>query len=82
MLKLRAPLVLDLPQEAWFDVGLMHKDIRLALAMARDLGIELPSAAVADQMLTRAAQLGYEHRDIAALYQVLARTGDHAPEEG
>jgi 3-hydroxyisobutyrate dehydrogenase-like beta-hydroxyacid dehydrogenase len=80
MLKLRAPLVLDLPQEAWFDVGLMHKDIRLALAMARDLGIQLPSTAAAGQMLTRAAQLGYQHRDIAALFQVLARTGDHPPE--
>ena len=29
MLKARAPLVLDLPEEAWFDVSLMHKDIRL-----------------------------------------------------
>ena len=29
MLKARAPLVLDLPEEAWFDVGLMHKDITL-----------------------------------------------------
>jgi 3-hydroxyisobutyrate dehydrogenase-like beta-hydroxyacid dehydrogenase len=82
MLKLRAPLVLDLPQEAWFDVGLMHKDIQLALAMARDLGIQLPSTGVADQMLTRAAQLGYEHRDIAALFQVLARTSDHGPDGG
>ena len=32
MLKARLPLVLDLPDEAWFDVALMHKDIRLALA--------------------------------------------------
>jgi 3-hydroxyisobutyrate dehydrogenase-like beta-hydroxyacid dehydrogenase len=82
MLKLRAPLVLDLPQEAWFDVGLMHKDIRLALAVARDLGIQLPSTGVADQMLTRAAQLGYEHRDIAALFQVLARISDQEPDGG
>ena len=27
MLKARAPLVLDLPEEAWFDIGLMQKDI-------------------------------------------------------
>jgi hypothetical protein len=27
-------------------------------------------------MLTRAAELGYEHRDIAALYEVLARMND------
>ncbi len=50
--------------------------------MARDLGIELPSASVADQMLTRAAQLGYEHQDIAALFQVLARAHDHTPDGG
>ena len=79
MLKLRAPLVLDLPEEAWFDVGLMQKDIRLALAMARDLGIRLPSTGVADEMLTRAVQLGYERRDIAALFEVLARTNDAPP---
>jgi 3-hydroxyisobutyrate dehydrogenase len=82
MLKLRAPLVLDLPQEAWFDVGLMHKDIQLALAVARDLGIQLPSTGVADQMLTKAAQLGYEHRDIAAFFQVLAQASGHARDGG
>ena len=30
MLKARVPLVLDKPDETWFDVELMHKDIRLA----------------------------------------------------
>jgi 3-hydroxyisobutyrate dehydrogenase-like beta-hydroxyacid dehydrogenase len=76
MLKLRAPLVLDLPQEAWFDVGLLQKDIRLALAVADDVGIRLPSTGVIDEMLTRAVELGYERRDIAALFEVLARTND------
>src|SRR5205823_7103013 len=31
MLKARAELVLDLPDEAWFDVSLMQKDVALAL---------------------------------------------------
>jgi 3-hydroxyisobutyrate dehydrogenase-like beta-hydroxyacid dehydrogenase len=75
MLQARAPLVLDLPQEAWFDVSLMQKDVRLARAAARELGFGLPSAKAADAMLTRARELGYEHRDIAALYEVLARSG-------
>ena len=44
MLKARVPLVLDLPDEAWFDIGLMHKDVRLALATARELDVPLPSA--------------------------------------
>ena len=74
MLKARAPLVLDLPEEAWFDIGFMHKDIRLALETGEELEIPLPTARAADAMLTRAAELGYEHRDIAALFQVLERT--------
>jgi 3-hydroxyisobutyrate dehydrogenase-like beta-hydroxyacid dehydrogenase len=72
-LKARAPLMLDLPDEAWFDVGLMQKDIVLALEAARDLRVPLPSAATADELLTVARALGYERRDLAALFQVLAR---------
>jgi 3-hydroxyisobutyrate dehydrogenase-like beta-hydroxyacid dehydrogenase len=72
MLQARAPLVLDLPEQAWFDVQLMHKDIRLALEAARDANAPLPAASVADSMLGRAEEMGYGHRDIAALFQVLA----------
>jgi len=75
MLKARAPLVLDLPDEAWFDVRLMHKDIGLALALASQLGIRLPSAGAADEELSQAEQLGYGERDIASAFQVLADTG-------
>jgi 3-hydroxyisobutyrate dehydrogenase-like beta-hydroxyacid dehydrogenase len=71
MLKARADLVLDLPDEAWFDVSLMQKDIALALDTARQLHVPLPSAATADQLLTLAGALGYEHRDLAALFEVL-----------
>ena len=74
MLKARAPLVLDLPERAWFDVQLMHKDIRLALQAARESNIPLPAALAADNVLSQAEQLGYRHRDIAGLYQVLAKT--------
>ena len=53
----------------------MQKDIRLALALAGDQGIQLPSASGADEMLSRAVELGYEHQDIAALFEVLGRMG-------
>ncbi len=72
MLQARAPLALDLPEQAWFDVRLMHKDIRLALAAARESSIPLPAAAAADSVLSHAEQMGYGHRDIAGLFQVLA----------
>jgi len=73
MLKARAPLVLDLPEEAWFNVELMQKDIALALDAARQLRVPLLSAAVADEILTTARAFGYERRDIAALFEVLSR---------
>jgi 3-hydroxyisobutyrate dehydrogenase-like beta-hydroxyacid dehydrogenase len=74
MLKARVPLLLDLPEHAWFDVALMQKDIQLALKTADELAVPLPSTAIADEMLTRARELGYAHRDLAALHEVLART--------
>jgi 3-hydroxyisobutyrate dehydrogenase-like beta-hydroxyacid dehydrogenase len=79
MLKARVPLVLDRPEETWFDVGLMHKDIRLARHAGADLAIPLPTATVADEILTSADQLGYGQRDIAALHDVLGRLSADAP---
>jgi 3-hydroxyisobutyrate dehydrogenase-like beta-hydroxyacid dehydrogenase len=74
MLKARIPLLLNLPEQAWFDIAMMHKDIRLALEAAQAIDVPLPSAAAADQVLTRARELGYERRDIAAFHEVLSRT--------
>jgi 3-hydroxyisobutyrate dehydrogenase-like beta-hydroxyacid dehydrogenase len=72
MLKARSELVLDLPEDAWFDISLMQKDIALALETGRELRVPLPSAATADEVLTVARALGYERRDIAALFEVFA----------
>jgi 3-hydroxyisobutyrate dehydrogenase-like beta-hydroxyacid dehydrogenase len=73
MLKARVPLLLDLPDQAWFDIALMHKDIRLARQTGAELATLLPSAAVADGVLTKAEELGYADRDIAGLHDVLAK---------
>ncbi len=74
MLQARAPLALDLPDQAWFNVRLMHKDIRLALQAARETRVPVPAASAAHRALSRAEALGYGLQDIAALFQVLART--------
>jgi 3-hydroxyisobutyrate dehydrogenase-like beta-hydroxyacid dehydrogenase len=71
MLKARAPLVLDLPDDAWFDISLMRKDIELALATARELDVPLGTAERADEVLAAAGRLGYDRRDLAALFEVL-----------
>jgi 3-hydroxyisobutyrate dehydrogenase-like beta-hydroxyacid dehydrogenase len=82
MLKARADLVLDLPDEAWFDVSLMQKDIVLALDAARQLRVPLPTAAAADEMLTLARASGYERRDIASLVEVLSQLTSDPDQHG
>lgn len=79
MLKARVPLVLDMPNETWFDVELMHKDIRLARQAATELGLPIPSVRAADDILGKAEELGYAHRDIAAVHEVLARLSNGGP---
>jgi 3-hydroxyisobutyrate dehydrogenase-like beta-hydroxyacid dehydrogenase len=78
MLKARVPLVLDKTDETWFDVLLMHKDIRLARQAGLEVATPLPTAAVADEILTGAERLGYGERDIAAMYEVLGRLPEDA----
>ena len=72
MLKSRGPLLLDLPEQAWFDVALMRKDLGLALRAASTLDVPLPSASVANELYTAADAMGYEDQDIAVVYEVLA----------
>jgi 3-hydroxyisobutyrate dehydrogenase-like beta-hydroxyacid dehydrogenase len=71
MLKARAPIIFDLPDEAWFSLAFMRKDVELALDAAHELEIPLPTAGRADEVLKRARELGYEQRDLAALFRVL-----------
>jgi len=73
MLRYRGPFVLKQPDEAWFDVNMMRKDMLLALEAGRDLDVTLPTTAVADQLLTTARAIGLEERDFATVFTVLAR---------
>jgi 3-hydroxyisobutyrate dehydrogenase-like beta-hydroxyacid dehydrogenase len=73
MVKYRGPFVLGLPDEAWFDVNMMQKDLLVALEMGRELGVPLPTTATANQLLTAARALGWEKKDFAVLFDVLAR---------
>jgi 3-hydroxyisobutyrate dehydrogenase-like beta-hydroxyacid dehydrogenase len=72
MLQARAPLLRELPDDAWFDVAMMQKDLRLALEAGRNEGLLMPSTTVADEMLSTARAAGYDHRDIAVLFRTLS----------
>jgi 3-hydroxyisobutyrate dehydrogenase-like beta-hydroxyacid dehydrogenase len=72
MVKYRGPFVLHMPDEAWFDVDMMQKDLLLALEMGRQLDVPLPTTAVTNQWLTAARAIGLQKQDFAVLFTVLA----------
>jgi 3-hydroxyisobutyrate dehydrogenase-like beta-hydroxyacid dehydrogenase len=73
MVQYRGPFVLQQPDEAWFDVNMMQKDMLLALEMGRQLNVPLPSTALANEFLTAARGMGWEKKDFAVVFDVLAR---------
>jgi 3-hydroxyisobutyrate dehydrogenase-like beta-hydroxyacid dehydrogenase len=73
MLKYRGPMILEQPEEAWFDVNMMQKDMNLALEAGRKLDVPMPTTAVSNELLTAARGMGLEHYDFAIVYEVLAQ---------
>ena len=72
MIKYRGPFVLKLPEEAWFNVNMMQKDMLLALELGRNLDVPMPSTAVTNEFLTAARGMGLVERDFAVVFDVLA----------
>ena len=72
MLKYRGPFVLEMPDEAWFDVNMMQKDMLLALEAGRELDVPMPTTAASNELLTAARAMGLERHDFAVVYEVLA----------
>jgi len=73
MVQYRGPMVLNMPDEAWFDVNMMQKDMLLALEMGRQLGVPLPTTAVTNEMLTAARAMGLAEKDFAIIFKVLEK---------
>jgi 3-hydroxyisobutyrate dehydrogenase-like beta-hydroxyacid dehydrogenase len=73
MVQYRGPMVLKMPDEAWFNVNMMQKDMLLALELGRQVDVPLPATAAANEMLTAARGMGLQERDFAIVFQVLAR---------
>jgi 3-hydroxyisobutyrate dehydrogenase-like beta-hydroxyacid dehydrogenase len=73
MVKYRGPFVLEMPEEAWFDVNMMQKDMDLALELGRQLDVPLPTTAITNELLTAARGMGMAEQDFAVLFNVLAK---------
>src|SRR5581483_4044850 len=72
MVQYRGPFVLKQPDEAWFNVNMMQKDMLLALDMGRKLNVPLPTTAISNEFLTAARAMGLAEQDFAVVFEVLA----------
>jgi 3-hydroxyisobutyrate dehydrogenase-like beta-hydroxyacid dehydrogenase len=73
MVKYRGPFVLGMPDEAWFNVNMMQKDLNLAQELGQQLDVPLPTTAATNEMLTAARGMGMAEEDFAIIFDVLAR---------
>jgi 3-hydroxyisobutyrate dehydrogenase-like beta-hydroxyacid dehydrogenase len=71
-LKYRTPFILEMPDEAWFNVNMMQKDMLLALEMGRELDVALPTVSISNEYLTAARAMGLAKQDFAVVFKVLA----------
>lgn len=70
-MKYRAPFILKMPDEVWFSAAMMKKDIQLALDLGKELGVTLKTAELANEMLTKAIEMGWGDEDFAVLFRVV-----------
>jgi 3-hydroxyisobutyrate dehydrogenase-like beta-hydroxyacid dehydrogenase len=73
MVQYRGPFVIQQPEEAWFNVNMMQKDLQLAMELGRKLDVPVPTTAITNEFLTAARGMGWEKLDFAVIFDVLAR---------
>jgi 3-hydroxyisobutyrate dehydrogenase-like beta-hydroxyacid dehydrogenase len=67
-IKQRAPYILAPPKQGLFSIKLMQKDLLLALAYGRQLGVPLPNTAITNEALTAACSQNYGDEDLSILF--------------
>lgn len=73
----RGPFILEgkMPEVPLADVNLQQKDMLLVLELGRKLGVPLPLAAAANEMMNACRGLGIDHRDFVTAHEVYRRLG-------
>jgi 3-hydroxyisobutyrate dehydrogenase-like beta-hydroxyacid dehydrogenase len=79
MVQYRGPFVLKQPDQAWFNVNMMQKDMLLALELGRQLDVPMPTTAVTNEFLTAARGMGLVEKDFAVVFDVLAQMSGVRP---
>ena len=72
MVTYRGPFVLQMPEEVWFNVNMMQKDLLMALEIGRQANVPLPTTSAVNEFLTAARAMGLAEQDFAVIFKVLA----------
>ena len=77
VLAYRGPFILEgkMPEVPLADVNLQQKDMLLVLELGRRLGMPVPLAAAANEMMNACRGLGIDHRDFVTAHEVYRRLG-------
>ena len=77
VLRYRGPFILEgrMPEVPLADVNLQQKDMMLVLDLGRKLGMPVPLAAAANEMMNACRGLGLDHRDFVTAHEVYRRLG-------
>lgn len=73
----RGPFILEgnMPEAPLANVNLQQKDMMLVLDLGRKLGMPVPLAAAANEMMNACRGLGLDHRDFVTAHEVYRRLG-------
>lgn len=64
--------IMDGNYDGGFAIALQHKDLRLALDAANDIGAPLMMGSIATQVFELAKEKGYSRKDISSVYDMLS----------
>ena len=74
ILEIQAPKMMSRRFDGQIESRLHHKDILIALEMAKELGLRLPASTLAADVLTKLQQAGGAHLDSAAVFSILEQS--------
>jgi 3-hydroxyisobutyrate dehydrogenase-like beta-hydroxyacid dehydrogenase len=75
VLDVKAPMLLEKNYAPSFPLRLMHKDMALALALAKELGVSLPAGAAAEQVYAKILNSARDDVDYAAIGRYWEKAG-------
>lgn len=75
VLDVKAPMLLEHKYAPSFPLRLMHKDLALAMSLAKELGVSLPAGSAAEQVYAKILSSAREDLDYAAIGRYWEKSG-------